>query len=347
MIYALAIKPVLITLAIIMNTPAMLENIKNSFKSNIYNAGTTVIDLTQGAIARTATLLIRAKQHKASDRNIYQKMASQKIKHIENSLLEEEKKIIEDIYDDYNITQDQRKIAARLISCLKEDNKDLMSRETQKYMLENDEKQKLDNNLHQDLVSLFKKVDLNPNIKIIISTTDNKIIASMRGCLRDYNIMSDGTIVPQNDIVKSSKLTLYKSFFSLSENDKLASLYHEMGHLKAGHTATKTPILWKISSSTGIPQKELMENSNWEKLVAIHEQQAEILNKDATSIELVRTARKKGFHPEGLFVRHYAQLSLVHSCHRFGQDLENYKTIPIQKFPDIKNMKFNGPVLRL
>lgn len=348
MLYALAIKPVLITLAIIMNTPALLENIKNSFKSDIYSISTLMTDLTQGAITRTATLLVRARQHKVTDRNVYKKMAFQKIKQVENSLLEEEKKIIEDIYNDYKITEEQRAFAGRLMSCLKEDNVHCMKQKTKEYMLENDENQKLDNNLHQDLISLFKKIDLDPNVRIIVSSTesDRSLIAGTRAGFRDYNFMQNGIIIPKDDSIKPPLLVLYKPFFNLSKEDQLGMLHHEIGHLKAGHWITKASMRRTISFFTKTLEEEIIESSNWKKLVAIHEQQAEILNKNATSIELVRITRKKGFHPEGLFVRHYAQLSLIDSHYRFVQDLENYKPIPIRQFPDLKNMKFNGPESR-
>lgn len=316
-------------LAIIAIIPAFsyaitFQDLRQKVALTTYKTGVFAIDKTADMLSDTAVHVIHAAHKirgKKIDYQFYEDIAQRCIKHIQNGLLQQEQKIITDIYNEFNITTDQQKGITWLVNCLKEYEKNFMS-QSQPH------KEIQDNDCDERILNLFKKTNINPNsnMKYVISDVpSDKGVGAAAICLRAQFHVEEDTL-KITDVANPPTIIFYPKFFNASKKKQLAVLLHELTHIYLQHGIIKGNITIGISHFAGVSPEQIHVSKNWKKLVNNHERQAEILNKNPESASLMRYSNSKSYYPDELFLGHYKQLTVIDELHKFTEKLKNYKT---------------------
>lgn len=318
-----------------------------------YYVGAAAIDATATFASNGATWLAHATHKKENDAEKkhrlqrYNKMIDCRIKHIQNNLKQDEKDTIKALYHDLNVSNEQQQKIESYINQLKQFEKEYMLQPHEETKCDQATEDTLKQFFEDPLVSsLFKICDLHPDgIKKVVSSIPHPTDATASALALRAQITIIDDIITINKIDNPPTLTIYPPSFKFKQF-MLASFAHELAHITAHHSLIQTRIPWGIASLTGTEYEKIFSNKNFLKLSIIHEQQAEILYKNAELAAKMREVRSIGYLSDQLFLSHYAQLTEIDELHKLKSKIADFKPIPIRKFADLKNMKFNGPILR-
>jgi hypothetical protein len=311
-------------------TNSMMDTIKRiSYKfiesKIIYKIGVSTIDSIAASLSHFAIWFIHITYNKRNNPiryTLFENRAQQKLQQIEDNLLIKEKQIINAIYDDYNITMEQRKVINSIVDQAKEYEK--------KYMSEPHHKATQEIELPPFITSLCSAHNINPgSIETMTESSDEPFDAGARGLRLNGSLINDTFNV--HAIVATPIIIFRPSFFKLSESGQYLTWGHEARHLILQHYMTKFIILNCINSVTLMPFGELERNKNYLLLKIEHEKQAETLCNNAHLASLTRKSRSSGYYPDTLFLSHYAQLAEIDELYKFPDNLKTYKPIPLQK----------------
>jgi hypothetical protein len=233
---------------------------------------------------------------------------------IENDLKDIEIQTINAMYQEFNIDKDDQQTINSLISQYKEFQQQYLSQTNKKECITVE-------SLSSKIQSFCKNLNINPAaVEIKISNISSPLVAETKGLRASYQFENDKLII--ENIVGHPAITLFPSFFELSDEQQLGVMCHEFNHLALKHHEIHNilgmEIKYFIRAKTGkiINSSEVIKSKNWKRLENIYERQAEALQQDPDVISLMRNKRNKVYYAEHLFLKHYGQLTEIDELHK-------------------------------
>lgn len=193
-----------------------------------------------------------------------------------------------------------------------------------------------DKDLSPKLVAIIKKQLVKANINInslhLIKSSTPSIYghdASASSPSPFYVSIDNDVVSVSNQNTNPGNISFFPSFYLYPEKYHLATGIHEAGHIIEGHSVTIGNIPHYINFYTHTDQNDIEKSKNFQKLLQIHERQAEVLpslkNKKAAS--LIRDVRSYYYYPKMLYGKHYMELSNIDEIHKMIAHLESIKKI--------------------
>lgn len=302
----------------------------------VYYAGVDTIDKMANFISNSIVRLahITRKNETAEQKNIrlagYNQLIDQRLKKIEDNLKQDRTNAINDIYKHFNVINENQHVLETIVKESKIVEKNYMSQPHGDVIQ--------DMPCPSQVLDLLKINNIHPTrLKVVLSTMDGDkdLNASAESAIMDVNWKVNGTandLIVEVDakVISPPKITIYPAFFNLPEENRLAVLGHEIGHLISQHSLDSDWLVWGISKIKGINPETICAHKSYKKLTTIQERQAEILDKNAEWASIMRDHRYMLCYPDHLFLSHYAQLTEIDELHKLKDKLKNYKPIPQQ-----------------
>ena len=196
-----------------------------------------------------------------------------------------------------------------------------------------------DKNISPELFSILQKKLAEGNIDIKNVSVTNSDIPSPDGFDAEnrhsykytYAIAQDGSIpfaAYSNE--EPINIIFYPKFHLHNKSIQQGSCIHEATHVIEGHNVTQGIVATLIGGVTQKNPSDVKESKSFQKLVQIHERQAEVLPslKDREAASLMREDRFTGYYPNMLYGEHYLQLSDIDETHKMIAYLEDIKKYP-------------------
>jgi hypothetical protein len=283
----------------------------------VYKQGVKTIDIIVNGMSNVAVWFVHTfhrndnptqKEHFLQR---YEQMINNRLAQIEKNIRQDEKNAINAIYDEFNISFENRQIIESCIHQFKQFEKEYMSCPHEETVT--------DAPLDPMYVTLFKKYNIHPNginvITLASPATENKLRNASASGLKAEIVINDGNITVRK-VLSPPTIKLYPRFFSLLSNiEQQSTIAHELCHLIEQHPATQNGLCIGISHFTGKNSTEIVNNKKFQNLHIIWERQAEILHKDAQWASIMREYRNGCHYAGHLFLGHYAQLAEIHALH--------------------------------
>jgi hypothetical protein len=264
---------------------------------------------------------------------LQQQLIDRRLKIIETNLKQDEKNVINDLFNDYGITQEQRQAIIAKIDEEKQFEKEYMSRPRKEAASEI--------NIKPEYEHIYQAARIHPQSVKLTKVDD---IGALHARARSVTTEPSSNDPKKRTIIFPAEVQLLSSISPSLESPILA---HEIGHLASHHNAIVDTLENSLTSITGTTPEQIHNNKNFKEMITIFERQAEILHKNARLAKQMRNYRKLdgyGYYPDQLFLGHYAQLAEIDELHKLKDKLENYKPEPMQpKIDTLSTMKFNAP----
>lgn len=323
MINKLSLKQTLYSLSLTLFVPAY--GIMDVFKEKAYKAYENKMVYSAGvrSIDTIATALSRLLTYATYTTNTHA-LLEEKIKHrivsIENKLKKAEEQCIKNLYKDFNIS-DERQIKIKTRT-------NLFKQFEKEYMSTFHEDITNDPNLVTEILPLLKALNIHPHgIKIEISSDPSPLLplahATSQGLKARFSIINDALII--KEIISPTCITIHPRGLNQLKINPKSLLAHEIGHIAAQQHITVVEIIHGISIFANTTQEHIIANKNFQQLVTIYEQQAEILYKNAHYASAIREYRATDYYPNQLFLGHYAQVVEIDELYKLTNQLKNYK----------------------
>lgn len=284
---------------------------KSIEKPMVYNAGVYTIDKTAKLLSNITIKLAHITHTKET---ALQKI-DRRLTHIKATLKGDEIKAINEIYKEFNVTNQDQQTINSVLSQYKE---------FQKQYLSQPRKQECDTleSTCPEILSFCKQVNIHLSaVELRVSNDDSSLVAAASGLGANYQFENDMLIVGKNDIFGYPTITLYPNFSNLSYHEGVATFGHELTHLALQHHEVDSILFMEIKYFTSTKNEDIKNSKNRKNLETIFERQAEILHKDAEFVSKMRTKRKRGYYPDHLFLNHYAQLTEIDELHKLKEKL--------------------------
>jgi excinuclease UvrABC ATPase subunit len=286
---------------------------KSIEKPAIYNVGVYTIDTTAQLISNT---IVKLTQLTGKEKAILQKINC-RLNQITENIQRDEINAINQIYKEFNITDEDQHTINSILSQYKELQKQYLSRPHEKQCdtLES---------TSSEIVSLCKQMNIHPTaveLKLSHSPSPHGYVASTSGLGVNYQFENNTLIINKNDIVHHPAITLYPQFCEVSYNEQLATFGHELAHLTSQHHESYNILAMEIKYCTEAHKEEIVNSKSFKNLDTIHERQAEILYKDATWAAIMRNQRNTSYYQNHLFLKHYAQLVEIDELYKLKNKL--------------------------
>jgi len=189
-----------------------------------------------------------------------------------------------------------------------------------------------DKNISAELFSILQKKLAEENIDINSVSITNSDVASPDGvdaqCKHDYKcnytIQDDGLPFASYSNNKPINITFYPKFHLFNKCMQQGICIHEATHIIEGHGITQVMVSAFIGDVTQKNPSDVEKSKNFQKLVQIHERQAEVLPslKDRKIASLMREHRFTDYYPNMLYGKHYLQLSEIDEAYKMIAYLE-------------------------
>ena len=233
------------------------------------------------------------------------------LKNYENAIFAQEKKALHYIKHTFNIPDKQWDVCLKEIKQIKEINKQEMKK-TDKNVVHD---AILPENVQLILTSLLQQNDINPaNITIKKSSKKNSHYAHVTWHFK------------KNDLTHyiPPKIVVFPQTFTLSSEEVTAICAHEVEHLVQQHAVTKESIITCIQQHNSLTRQEIINHEAFQKLIQVHEAQAEILPalRNSKIAFCMKKLRENKFYIHGnLHEFHYYQLSSINKLWTLHQSL--------------------------
>ena len=303
-----------------------LKNLSYKFVENIgvYPVGVKIIDSIATILPLFAVSLIHSnlnKEHIPIACEWFQAKTQQRLTQIESELLKRETLLINAIYDDYNITIEQRKIINLIIEQSKEYER--------KYRSEPHPEAIHEITIPPHFTTLCTTNGINPDsINMVVNPIQGEHDAATTNLLIERTLTNN--IIDIKSVIAPPKIEFFPSFFTLSQNLQDGTWAHEGRHLVCQHETIRISLLWAVAHITATPYEKMQNNQNYLLLRLEHERQAEILYNNPQLASMTRSYRSGGSYPNALFLSHYAQLAKIDELYKFTDRLRAYKPNPLE-----------------
>ncbi|HLW73205.1 MAG TPA: hypothetical protein VKR54_04085 [Candidatus Babeliales bacterium] len=204
-----------------------------------------------------------------------------------------------------------------------------------------------DKNISPELFNIIRKKLAEGNIDINNVSITNSDISSPHESVADnghfyvctYTIAQGGSISSVSySNNKPIHITFYPKFHLLNKCSQQTTCIHEATHIIEGHNITEGVVPDLIGRVTQKNSSDVEKSKGFQKLVQIHERQAEVLPslKDPEVASLMREDRCTSYYPNRLYGKHYLQLSHIDETHKMIAYLEHIKKYPLKPIPSIQ-----------
>src|SRR5438132_1223128 len=232
-----------------------LTNFKWTMKADTYKESTIINDCTMSIFSKIGYKYLKYIQK--NDPSLAKKIIADKLTQIKNNLEQDETKAINALAKDYEIADRQQKHIKQLINQYKKGGKWSL-KQNRFYVLH-------DLSFPREIIPILEKNEIHPNqivLRVSSVAKDNTIAAARAFVFEDYDFSRIIQNKPCASVVYPPRVTLYPRHFDTSENDQLATLIHEVGHITNQDWTTTRCILTGIRALTKIDPVEIEANNS-------------------------------------------------------------------------------------
>jgi hypothetical protein len=255
--------------------------------------------------------------------NINKEIAQQRL-HIKNVYLTKEKQILERLGITMGFLQQQWACCLHAIDEIKK-----IARETVRQPSDNiQQEQTISKKLKTLLYHLLQKNTINPHaIKLCFKKTEEPYTFAITSTNLALSYDDENIALLQQPFI-SQKVIIYEHISQESTAHQLAFLAHEVEHLCQQHNIT-TLVIENYVQNHHIQLDALEKNNEFQHLLIIHEEQAEIFAalKDSKVAQALVDLRAIAFYPNHLYEAHYHDLVEINNLWKVEKLVDKIKRL--------------------
>lgn len=291
-------------------------------KPTVYNAGTYVIDKTATVLSTTATKFASIARFKETSEQKKQRLnkyvcrIDQRLARIENNLKQDEINAINNMYKEFEVTDEEQQTISAIIKQYKE--------YQQQYLYQAHEKTtEILAETSPEILSLCDQLNIHPTaIELRLADTSTSL-AESTGLRVSYQLDDNNNLIMDDNIIGYPAIIFDPEFFTYPYEARIGTIAHELTHVALQHHAAQNILGMEIKYFTGAKTEDITGSKSWKNLETIYERQAEILLKDAEWASIMRNKRHNSYYNDHLFLGHYAQLTEIDELHKLKSKLQN------------------------